>query len=305
MAPQRLSGANLGLLLLLGGLWGVAFLFITIGLESFSPVLFAALRFDVAGLAILGVALWRKAGLRPEGRAQWTAILVASVLNVGAYHALLFWGQAFTTPAVAAVIVGLNPVLTTVFSRALLSDERVGPAGVLGLAMGVAGIVILATFKEGSLLDARGLGELAAVGAVASWSVGSILVRRTKHGMDVFAFTAWQMLVGALLLHAAAFALEPDARATWDAGGLWSLFYLAIVSSAIGFIIYFTLLERVGPIRSNLVSHIAPVFAATATFVAAALGQIDAAPFEPRALAAFALIASGFALVARPSKPTP
>lgn len=303
MANARLSGGNLALLLLLGALWGVAFLFITLGLDAFSPMLFAALRFDIAGVAILGVAAWRRADLRPRTRAQWTAIVVAAALNVCAYHALLFWGQGYTTPAIAAVIVGLNPVLTTVFSRALLSDERVGPAGVMGLALGLGGIVILATFKEGDLLDARGVGELAAVAAVASWSVGSILVRRTKHAMDVFAFTAWQMLVGAVFLHVAAFALEGTGRAVWTAEGTLSLLYLAIVSSAVGFIIYFTLLERVGPIRSNLVSHIAPVFAALASFVAVEYGYLDGQAFEPRAIFAFLLIAAGFALVARPTKP--
>ncbi|HEX2022564.1 MAG TPA: DMT family transporter [Candidatus Thermoplasmatota archaeon] len=306
MQRGRLAGGNLVLLLTLGAMWGVAFAFISIGLESFSPVLFAAYRFDVAGACVLAIALWRAsrsgkgwASLRPATGAQWTAIGVAAALNVGAYHALLFWGQAFTTPAIAAVIVGLNPILTTVFSRALLEDERVGAAGALGLALGLGGILILATFKEGSLLDARGIGELACLGAIASWSVGSILVRRTRHGMDVFAFTAWQMLAGAALLHLSALAIEPGRFAVWDAPGVASLLYLAVVSSAVGFLIYFTLLERLGPIRTNMVSHVAPVFAATAGFAAQAGGLLDAAAFEWRALAAFALIAAGFGLVAR------
>ena len=296
-----MAGMNLVLLVILAAIWGTAFTFISVGLESFSPILFAALRYDIAGLAILAVALARKARLWPQTRAQWLAIGVASVLNVAAYHALLFWGQGFTTPAIAAVIVGLNPIMTTVFSRALLTDERVGPGGILGLAMGLAGVVILATFKSGSVLDARGIGELAVVGAVASWAVGSTLVRRTKHGLDVFAFTAWHQIGGALLLHVAAIMFEGSGRARWDAPGLLSLLYLAIIASAIGFVIYFTLLERVGPIRVNLVSHIAPVFAAGATFVAAAMGYLDAAGFELRALGAFVLIAGGFALVARPA----
>jgi drug/metabolite transporter (DMT)-like permease len=82
----------------------------------------------------------------------------------------------------------------------------------------------------------------------------------------------------------------------WDAPGVISLLYLAIVSSSLGFVIYFTLLERVGPIRSNLVSHVAPIFAATAGFLV--LGT----PFEWRAIVAFLLIASGFLLVARPTR---
>jgi probable blue pigment (indigoidine) exporter len=180
-----------------------------------------------------------------------------------------------------------------VFSRALLSDERVGWGGAVGLALGLGGVVTLATLKPGDLLDPQGIGELMVIAAIASWSMGSILVKRTRHGMDVFAFTAWQMLAGALALHVASLFLEDASSVHWDAEGWVALLYLAIVSSAIGFLIYFTLLERVGPIRTNLVSHVAPVFAAVAGFVV--LGEA----FEARALVAFALIAAGFALVAR------
>lgn len=302
MAPGRLAGRNLVLLLLLGVLWGVAFMFITLGLRpgdaSFSPLLFAALRFDLAGAVLLGVALWRRADLRPRSGAQWLAIGVAAFFNVCLYHALLFVGQPHTTEAVAAVIVGLNPILTTVFSRWLLTDERVGLPGVLGLVMGLAGIALLATLKKGSLLDAQGLGELLIVGAIAAWAVGSILVRRTQHRMDVFAFTAWQMLVGALFLHVGALLFEGGGFARWTGEGAVSLGYLAIVSSAIGFVIYFTLLERLGPIRTNLVSHVAPVFATLAGIVF--LGT----PFEWRVLVAFVFIAGGFSLVARPARST-
>lgn len=291
-----LAGRNLALLLALGAIWGTAFMFITLGLPSFSPVLFAAFRFDIAGGVILLVALARRAPLRPTSAAQWRAILVAALLNVAAYHAFLFWGQRFTTPAVASVIVGLNPIVTTVLSARLLSDERVGWHGLVGLALGLAGIVVLATLKEGDLFDARGIGELAIVAAIVSWSLGSILVRRSRHGMDVFAFTAWQQLVGALILHVAAPFADDPYFAVWDNDGVVSLLYLAVVSSSLGFLMYFTLLDRVGPIRSNLVSHVAPVFAATAGFLV--LGS----PFEPRAIVAFVLIASGFMLVARPAR---
>lgn len=298
MTPGKLAGPNLLLLLFLGAIWGTAFMFITLGLPSFSPLLFAAYRFDIAGAVVLAIALARKSPLWPQSRAQWAAIGIAAVLNVGMYHALLFWGQNFTSPAIAAVIVGLNPILTTVLSRGLLSDERVGWQGGVGLALGMVGILILATFKSGSLLDIQGLAELAIVGAVASWGLGSILVRRTRHGMDTFAFTAWQMLAGAALLHVSALALEGGGHAVWNRDGIVSLLYLAVVSSSLGFLIYFTLLERVGPIRSNLVSHVAPIFAAVTSF--AVLGV----PFEWRAAIAFAFIAGGFGLVARPAPPS-
>src|SRR3990172_3621624 len=125
-----IGSIDLALLLLLGGLWGTAFLFIPVGLRSFSPILFVAIRFDIVGLVLFVLAFVHRAGsLVPRGRREWTAIVVAAAFNVAGYHALLFWGQQFTTAGVAAIIVGLNPVLTTVFSRALLADERGGAGG--------------------------------------------------------------------------------------------------------------------------------------------------------------------------------
>jgi drug/metabolite transporter (DMT)-like permease len=290
----------LALLLFLGLLWGTAFMFISLGLDSFSPLLFAAFRFDISGAVLLAMALARRKGsLVPQGKRQWAAVGIAGLFNVAAYHGFLFWGQQYTTASIAAVIVGLNPVLTTVFSRALLKDERVGPGGLLGLGLGFVGIVLLASLKPGSLLDAQGLGELAVVAAIVAWALGSVLVKRSQHGMDTFAFIAWHSFAGAALLHALSFGLEGGGRAVWDFDGTVSLLYLAVISSGFGFVIYFTLLGRVGPIRSNLVSHIAPVFATLAAFLV--LGQA----FQPRAAIAFALIAAGFALVVRPAARPP
>ena len=301
---QKLAGWNLVLLIALAFLWGTAFMFITLGLvdqpdhaASFSPLLFAALRFDLAGAVILLIALVRRAPMMPKTRAQWTAIGLASALQVGGYHALLFLGQPYLDESVAAIVVALNPILTTVAARLFLTDERLGSAGLVGLASGLVGVVIL-TLASSQVFHFAILGMALTFGAVLSWSVSSTLVRRTRHGMDVFAFTAWQMLLGAILLHASSLLFEHGtAKAVFDTDGIVSLLYLALVSSAIGFLLYYTLLERVGPIRSNLVSNLAPIFATLA-----GIAVLHTA-FHPLFLVAFAFIAGGFLLVARPTRP--
>ena len=293
-SARSVRGADLGLLLFLGILWGTAFVFITIGLQSFSPVLLVALRFDITGLVMLGIAAARNKGsILPRGRIQWTAVAIAAVFNVTGYHALLFVGQEHTAAGLAAIIVGMNPVLTTVFSRALLKDERVGAGGIIGLALGLAGIVLIVALNPGGL-DVSGVSELLIAGAIVSWSLGSVLVRRTRHGMDVFAFVGWQSLAGAGILHSLSLALERGGRAVFDPGGIASLLYLALASSALGFAIYFTLLGRIGPIRLNFLSQIAAAVAAVGGLLA--LQE----PVELRAIGAFALIAAGLVLVTRP-----
>lgn len=294
---MRASSANLVFLACLSVIWGTAFLFITIGLGDFSPILFAALRFDIAGPVLLAAAFaWSRKGFLPRGRAQWSAILAASVLNILGYHALLYWGQQHTYEAVAAVIVGLNPILATVFSRLLLKDERVGALGAAGLALGLAGIALLSLLKGGEAFDLRGLGEFAVAGAVASWALGTVVTRRIDHKLSPASLTAWQMLMGAGLLHATAFLTEGGGRAAWTPGGVGSLLYLALLSSGFGYFLFFFLVARVGPIRTTVVSTLTPVSAT----LAGVLVLHD--PVEPRMLIAFAMIVLSFAMVTEPWK---
>ncbi len=131
---------NLGLFLVLAAVWGSAFMAINAGLAYFPPVLFAALRFDVAGAVMLAYAAYAVDDPIPRGRGEWTLVLVGATLLIAAYHAFLFVGETdpAVTSAVASVTIGLSPVLTTVFARAFLPSERLtvlGVAGLLGAAL--------------------------------------------------------------------------------------------------------------------------------------------------------------------------
>ncbi len=127
---------DLVLLLSLGAVWGVSFVFITIALRYVSPVLLAAIRFDLVALLMLAWALFKSEPLLPRGRREWTAVTAAGVLSIAGYHAFLFWGQARTTEGIAAIIIGLNPILSTVVAKAILPSERVSATNLLGLALG-------------------------------------------------------------------------------------------------------------------------------------------------------------------------
>ena len=292
-APVR----NALLIVLLSVIWGTAFLFIDIGLNDFSPFLFAALRFDIAGPVVLVAAfLMVRRDAIPRGRTQWQAVLATSTLNILAYHALVYWGQQFTLEAIAAVIVGLNPILATAFSRVLLKNERVTRLGALGLVIGLAGIVLLEALKVGGLFDLQGLAELAIAAGVACWALGAVVSRRLDHKMPPVTLTAWQMIIGAVLLHLLAFGVEGGGRAVWTASGTYSLLYLALLSSGFGYFLFFYLVPRVGPIRTTVVSTLTPISATVAGVL------VLADPVEPRMLVAFALIVVSFLGVTEPWK---
>jgi drug/metabolite transporter (DMT)-like permease len=291
------SSKNVALIALLSVIWGTAFLFIDLGLDDFSPFLFAALRFDIAGPLLLAAAfLWLGRDAIPRGRAQWQTVLVTSVFNIFAYHALVYWGQLYTLEAIAAVIVGLNPIAATAFSRLLLKDERLGRYGAVGLAIGLAGIVVLELLRPGALLNLQGWAELAIALGVSCWALGAVVSRRLDHKMPAATLTAWQMLLGAVLLHAFAFAVEGGGRMEWTTVGTASLLYLALLSSGFGYFLFFFLVPRVGAIRTTVVSTLTPISATVAGVI------VLADPVEPRMLIAFALIVVSFLMVTEPWK---
>ncbi len=287
---------NLSLFLLLATIWGSAFMAINAGLPYFPPVLFAAFRFDVAGVLMLAYATYVVDDPIPRGRDEWTLVAVGAVLIITGYHALLFVGEsdAAVTSAVAAVIVSLSPVLTTVFARAFLPSERLTVVGVAGLLVGLVGAGVLASPDPANLAGGGTAAKFLVFLAAASFALGSVLTRALDADMPIETMEAWSMLVGAALTHLVARALgESVLDVAWTMDAVLALGYLSVFASGIGFLIYFHLLDRLGPIEINLVSYVAPVFAALSGWLVLNEG------LTPTTVVGFLLICVGFGLVKR------
>lgn len=243
--------------------WGSAFTAIKAGLEFFPPVLFAAFRYDLAGVLMLGYAIYATDRWRPRSRNDWLLVGIGGALMIAAYHAFLFIGEQGTTSAAAAIIVSLSPILTTGFARAFLPDERLTVLGIVGLLVGFIGVGILSNPDPNNLLDTRTVSMFLVFLAAASFALGSVLTRRIDGELPIETMEAWSMLIGAVLMHGTSIALAESMSAVqWTNEAILSLLYLVVVASAVGFLIYFDLLNRLGPIEINLVSYAAPVVAA-------------------------------------------
>jgi drug/metabolite transporter (DMT)-like permease len=252
------------LFLLLSILWGTAFMAIKAGLAYIPPVLFAGFRYDIAGVIMLGYAAYATDNWRPQSRSDWATVAVGSVLIIALYNAFLFIGQQGVTSGVAAILVALNPILATGFSRVFLPDERLTTVGVIGLLLGIVGVALVARPNPSNLLTndfvAAGFVLLAAV-CVA---LGSVLVQRTESSISTEGMVAWSNALGAVILHLVSAGLpsESISSVTISPGSVIAVVYLAVFASAIGYFIYFDLLDRLGAIEINLVSYAAPIFAA-------------------------------------------
>ena len=286
---------NVLLFVALAVFWGSAFVAIKAGLSDIPPVLFAAIRYDVAGVLVLGYAAVAVDRWYPTGRRELAAVAVGSVFLIAGYHALLFVGEQGTTSAAAAVVVSLSPVLTTGFARLLLPEQRLTTVGIAGLLLGLVGVIVLVRPDPANLFTRDTVSVGLIFGAALSFAFGSVLTRWLDAGLPIETLEAWSMVGGALLMHLLALALPGESLAAiaWTPQAVVALGYLSIVASAVGFLVYFDLLEKLGPVEINLVSYLAPVVAAIVGF--AFLGEvIDAATGV-----GFLLIFGGFALLKR------
>ncbi|SFR55820.1 DMT family transporter [Halogeometricum limi] len=297
---------NVALFVFLAAVWGAAFMAIKAGLGTptdpggffDAPVLFAAIRYDVAGVLMLAYAAYATDQLVPRGRDEWATVAVGSVFIMAGYHALLFVGETdpAVTSAAAAVIVSLSPLLTTAFARAFLPSERLTAVGVVGLLLGLVGVVVLSNPDPNDLLAGGAVAKLLVFGAAASFALGSVLTRRIDADLPIETMEAWTMLGGAALMHALSVGIGESVSAVrWTTDAVLAVGYLSVVASALGFLVYFVLLERLGPIEINLVSYVAPVFAALTGW--AFLGELP----TRYTVVGFVVIFAGFLLLKRES----
>ncbi|WP_248895525.1 DMT family transporter [Haloplanus halobius] len=276
-----------------GVLFGGTFVAAKAGLEHFPPLLFVALRFDVAAVALLGYAALTtpRADLVPRTWSDAAGILATGVFAIGLTNALLFVGQEYTTSAVAAIVFSLNPILTPILAAFLLSDERLSLRGVVGMALGVAGVALVVNPDPASFLSG-GVGKAILFTGAVSGALGSVLIRRAGGDLSSTVRTAWGLPFGALLCHLLSIgAGESPSAISWTPEAFAALAYVGLFAGAIAYIAYFGLLDTAGAIRANLVFYLVPVVAAVGGW--ALLGET----ISTLAVAGFLTIFAGFAVL--------
>jgi probable blue pigment (indigoidine) exporter len=279
---------------LVASFWGGSFVAIEVGLHEVPPLLFAAVRYDLAGLVILAYALATTDRWYPRDTEDWTAVAVAAALVIAAYHALLYLGEQYIPGTVAAVVISLAPVLTALFAAGLVPEGGLEPTQYLGIALGFAGVVLVVDPSPATFGSTTGLGVLLVFLSAASFGLGSVLVRPLSPSLPARSLQAWAMLGGAGLLHLASVVRgEPGVTSvvSWSPTALAALAYLALGSGVVAFLLYFELLDRVGAAELNLVGYLEPVVATLASWLV--LGHTIA----PATVMGFLAILSGFVVV--------
>jgi len=243
--------------------WGSTFLAIRVGVQEVPPLLLAAMRFLIAGLVLYGWMIAR--GERsPTGRQWMSASLLAIVIFVCDYG-LLFWAEQRVPSGVAAVMLATIPVFMALSEIVFLRTQRLTMRLAVALLIGIGGVAVLMSRSlnlGGSPIDR--LGALALIVASISWSVASSLTRKLHLPPSKVMSSGAQMLAGGVFLTLAAAAFGEFrnfhpltvSRAAW-----FSLVYLIIAGSIIGFTAYVWLIHHQSPTKVGTYAYVNPVVA--------------------------------------------
>lgn len=290
----RLSSVPAGLgIVALGLLWGADFPAIDVVVTQLPPLGTAGLRFAVSGCIVLGYARLRTTRLRLRGVRELLAVVLVGGLTFAGYQGALYLGTQHVTGAVAAVVSTTMPVVVALVAIPLLGESRSLVDG-LGFCLGAAGVLIISQPSVGTGLSATTLGVgLVFLGTVL-FALGSVTVQALDQGLPVETLQGWAMLVGAAVLFGGALLrgeTVPDPQVLSPAV-VGSLLYI-VASGAVGYLLFFRLVRRVGATETTLVTYLEPV-SATAVSVLLLNRTIDGAT-----AVGFLAVAAGFTVVSR------
>ncbi|WP_420392531.1 DMT family transporter [Acuticoccus sp.] len=262
--PASLSMAPLdwGLLLTLSVLWGGSFFFTGVAVRELPTLTIVALRVGLAAIVLWAVlaALGRPV---PRTRSVWLAFLVMGVLNNVVPFVLFVYGQQTIASALAAILNATTPLFTVVVAGVLLTDERLTAGKLVGVAVGFAGVVLMVGPRALEGLGADGWAQLACLAAALSYACAGVWGRRFRTlKVDPIVVAAGQVTVSAALL--VPIALFLDAPWTLPAPSMATgaaIVALAVVSTALAYILYFKILERAGATNVLLVTLLVPASA--------------------------------------------
>jgi drug/metabolite transporter (DMT)-like permease len=279
---SRAAIAGLYVLLIL--IWSSTWVAIKIGLEDAPALLGAGARFALAGLVLLAVAAVGRRSLRTD----WVLAGILAMAPFAFAYGLVYWGEQYIPSGLAAVLFGMLPLYVGVMAAFLLPDAPLRPRLIAGILIALGGLAL--TFAESLELGDE---DLALAGAVAlalsplGAAAGNIALKRRAKTLDPVVLNGWGMLGGGLLLLASSALGERWSDFAWTPEALGSIAYLALIGSAIPFVVLTILLRH---ISAQAMSFLAMLLPFGALLFGAAL--YDEA-ITWRALAGAGLVAAG------------
>lgn len=292
MANRPMTTIEWGLLIALSALWGGSFLFNGILVRELPPLTIVAGR-----VALAAIALWTIVRLSghavPRSREVWLAFLGMGVLNNVIPFSLIVWGQTHIASGLASILNATTPLFAVIVAHGMTEDEKMTGGRLVGVLVGFAGVALMIGPSVLSDLGTNVLAQLAVLGAAVSYAFAGIWGRRFRRmGLPPLLPAAGQVTASALIMLPVALVVDRPWTLAMPSHEAWlALFGLAVLATALAYVIFFRILATAGATNLMLVTFLIPVSAIL--LGALVLGEVLA----PKHFAGMALIAVGLAAI--------
>jgi drug/metabolite transporter (DMT)-like permease len=237
-------------------IWGIPYLFIRIAVHSVSPAFVAWSRVTIGAAVLLPLALHRGALRGLWQRRGWLVAFAA--LEMAAPFFLIAWGERYVASSSAAILVASLPIIVAVLALRFDPSERLTGYRLVGLAIGIAGVVLLVGIDfVGRPLEL--LGAAAILVATCCYAGGSLIVKLRLSDLQPLGPVAVALGLSSLMLVPSAWVLYPSSMPPLSA--LASIGVLGLVCSAVALVLYFALITEVGPGRATVIGYATPIVA--------------------------------------------
>jgi drug/metabolite transporter (DMT)-like permease len=195
--------------------------------------------------------------------ANLAKLALIGILLLTGGNLVLAWAEVYMPSGLSALIIAITPLWFLIIDNWILRGDRISRAGLVGLALGAVGMVVLLwpQLRQGGDSQRYILPYLILPLGSISWAIGSVLSKHWDVGLDSFSGTAWQMIAAGVLNMSIALALHDPARTVWTMRGLGALLYLIIGGSLVGFTSYIWLLEHVPTSKVSTYAYVNPMVA--------------------------------------------
>lgn len=250
---------NLLLLVLLAGLWGPSFLFIKVAVTEIPPLTMVLARVFIA--AVLLVAALRVQGQQMPGWGPvWKHLAFIALVHNTIPFVLFAWGEQYVDSALASIMNGTTPLFTIVLAHMFVMDDKMSLRKTVGALVGFGGLIVLVAPSVLGGVQASTWGLLALAVASAMYGVAIVYSRLHLRGLPAMVAPTGQMILATLYLLPLALLVDrPFSLPLPSLPALLSLLALAVFGTAVGFIVYYRLIETAAATYTSMVTYLIPV----------------------------------------------
>ena len=248
-----------GMLILLSIFWGGSFFFVEIALRGFLPFTVVFLRVAIAAVILLGVVYLRGQRM-PTSYKTWGAYLVMGILNNAIPFSLIVWGQTRIDSGVASILNATIPIFTVILAHLLTSDEHLTIRKMIGVLTGFLGVYLMMAPELKDGFSWRGLGQIAMLGAAVSYSFAGIFGKRFKD-LSPVVNSAGMLICSSIVMLPLFIITTPFGTLNPSMDAISAVFGIAIISTAMAYLLYFRILASAGATNVLLVTFLVPISA--------------------------------------------